>query len=218
VHHPTTTHRYAGRDWDAVARDYAARTLTVGEIVALYAVSQSALYRRLHRDGWILRMSGAADASPKSRSLSGAPACASNSSDDACPRTSSGCMHPPQRSTTPDGDSRAHRQRRPRRGDFVRRLTRALDRKITDFEARHADASPASAADAERDARTLNTLVRLYDKLRSAAKAAASTGPQGTGCGAALAGAPAAKDIDDPDGLRRELARRLEKLRLGDCR
>jgi hypothetical protein len=182
--------KYAGRDWASVARDYAARALTVEQITALYAISTCALYYRASREGW-----------SKRRPPSGPP------------------------------------RGRVRRADFGQRLTNALERRIADFEARHAhrlDSGVPSAADAERDARTLNTLVRLYDKLRAAGHAlspatseggpapargdtlrAGAASSAGADCATA---APAAKDIDDPDGLRRELARRLEKLRLGECR
>ncbi len=154
---------YAGRDWAAVARDYAAKALTVDQLTALYAISRRALYHRAAREAWPTRIAPA-----------GKPT-----------------------------------RRRVRRADFGQRLINALDRKIADFEARRGDTA-LTAADAERDTRTLSTLVRLYDKLQGAtSKAAGPTAP------AASVTAPAAKETHDPDGLRRELARRLEKLRLG---
>jgi len=162
--HPNTPTKYAGRDWSAVARDYAAKALTVVEIAALYAISRTALYNRARSEGWRTRVAMV------------------------------------------DGP----KHRRVRRQDFGQRLVNALDRRIADFEARRAEGE-ASAADAERDARTLNTLVRLYDRLQGAP--GKSAGPAASA--AAIAATPAAKDIHDPDGLRRELARRLEKLCLG---
>jgi hypothetical protein len=159
VHHPIHA-EYTERDWASLARDYAAKALTVDQVSALYAISRSALYNRASRDGWHMRV----------------------------------------------GMTSGTKRRRVRRADFGQRLMIALDRKIADFEARRDNA--LSAADAERDARTLNTLVRLYDKLRG--MAGKSTGPAAHPANAAQA----EKDTHDPDGLRRDLARRLETLRL----
>lgn len=93
-----------------------------------------------------------------------------------------------------------------------RRLMTALDRKMTEFETRMTQAAtgaaPMTAADGERDTRTLNTLVRLFDKLKGfGAKPAAS------GKGAVAAGRRAGKDLHDADRFRNDLARRLESLR-----
>ncbi len=57
-----------------------------------------------------------------------------------------------------------------RRRDMVRRLLDALDKRLLQLEARMAPDAEAggetqSAADAERDARTLSGLARLYAKL-----------------------------------------------------
>jgi hypothetical protein len=164
---------YADRDWASVARDYAARALTVEQIMALYAVTRSALYHRADRDGW-----------PRRRDRPSKPA-----------------------------------HRRARRADFGQRLINALDRKLADFEIRR-DTGAITAADAERDARTLNTLVRLYDKLRGAGYTLA---PAASAAAVSMPASPpasaeaAAKDTHDPDGLRRDLARRLETLQLGGC-
>lgn len=101
-----------------------------------------------------------------------------------------------------------------------KRLLAALDLKMTQFESRMLDAASAAsvasptAADSERDARTLGTLVRLFEKLTGfGEKTAASTraAPQ---AGLETA-APAGKDAHDADRLRQELAQRLEKLRAG---
>jgi hypothetical protein len=107
------------------------------------------------------------------------------------------------------------KRRRIREEDLAQRLLNALDRKMRAFEARLAqghDAAP-SAADAERDARTLNTLVRLFDRLQAAAK-----DPEPAKAARGRARPPAqpvraGKDMDDADFLRRDLAQRLERLR-----
>lgn len=163
--------KYAERNWPSVARDYAAKDLTVDQIAALYVISRRSIYNRAHSEGWPLRV----------------------------------------------GVTAGPTRRRIRRTEFDQRLMIALDRKIVAFEARRDDA--LSAADAERDARTLNTLVRLYDKLQGmmlqglAGKSAGPAAPLGPAATLRPV-ASAAKDTHDPDGLRRDLARRLEMLRL----
>ena len=102
----------------------------------------------------------------------------------------------------------ALRLRQLRERELAIRLMNALDQKMTAFEARLAE-SDASAADSERDARTLNTLVRLFDRLKTVDEKSLRRAP------AANTAIPAAKDVIDADRLRRELARRLARLRAG---
>jgi hypothetical protein len=77
---------------------------------------------------------------------------------------------------------------------------------MTDFENRMAEGG-ASAADTERDARTLNTLFRLFEKLKG-------MGAQSRSRAAAINDADRqVEDAHDADRLRTELAQRLERLR-----
>ena len=103
---------------------------------------------------------------------------------------------------------------RKRKTDLSQRLLTLLERKMSEFETRIAD-GPASAADSERDARTLNTLVRLFEKLQGFGSTNATGGRTSRGAVALTAtnAAPCAKDTHDADRLRNELARRLDKLR-----
>lgn len=104
------------------------------------------------------------------------------------------------------------------RRKIVRRLLEVLDGKMREFEERMAhmqDSGAApSAADTERDARSLNALARLYAKLvelDEAAKPPSSKDSQGSD-------KLAATRSDDADQLRRDLALRLERLnRAGDA-
>jgi hypothetical protein len=94
-----------------------------------------------------------------------------------------------------------------RRRTMVRRLLGVLDGKLKELEDRMAEAqgeAPQSAADIERDARSLTALARLYAKLvelDNAAKGEAEGSNQGD-----------AVRSEDADQLRRDLARRLERL------
>jgi hypothetical protein len=100
----------------------------------------------------------------------------------------------------------ALRLRHLRERELAIRLMNALDQKMTAFEKRLTE-SDASAADSERDARTLNTLVRLFDRLKTVDVKSLRRTP------ATTVPIPDAKDAIDADRLRRELARRLARLR-----
>jgi len=165
------------RDWDAIARDYAAGVLAVPEICALYGVSKVALYNRAQADDWVLRR--AAGVRARSRT----------------------------------------------KADLAQRLLRALDLKMTQFEKRMMEsAASGNAADGERDARTLNTLVQLHDKLTAAqasGKRSASQKAGGRASNSADDPPPtkfasmdtSVRDAQDAEQLRNELAERLGKLR-----
>jgi hypothetical protein len=94
-----------------------------------------------------------------------------------------------------------------RRRDMVRRLLDALDKRLLKLEARMAPDAEAggetqSAADAERDARTLSGLARLYAKLVEL-----DTDAQVAGQGRVKP-----ETTDDADRFRRDLALRLQRL------
>lgn len=97
--------------------------------------------------------------------------------------------------------------------EFAHRLMTALDLKMTQFENRIAEAG--SAADSERDARTLNTLVRLFEKLKGLSAPAAKTGVRVATLvrRAPTAAASTERRDYEADKLRNELAQRLERLR-----
>ncbi|RIA56772.1 hypothetical protein [Dichotomicrobium thermohalophilum] len=95
-----------------------------------------------------------------------------------------------------------YRRRGPRaaRQALVARLYQALEQKMSEFESRLNEGAQ-TAADHERDTRTLNTMVRLFERLSALDEKAggASTG------GSDLNG--------DARALREDLARRLDRLR-----
>jgi len=95
-----------------------------------------------------------------------------------------------------------------RRRDMVRRLLDALDKRLLQLEARMAPDAEAggqtqSAADAERDARTLSGLARLYAKLVELDAGAQLAGERG---------GVKPETTDDADLFRRDLALRLQRL------
>jgi hypothetical protein len=100
----------------------------------------------------------------------------------------------------------AKRSQKARRGEVVQRLLEGLDHGLTQLEARMTpdgnSKEPPSAADAERNSRTLSGLARLYAKL------VALDGEK------KREGGKAAKTEagDDADKLRHDLALRLQRL------
>lgn len=98
-----------------------------------------------------------------------------------------------------------------RRGRIVARLYNLLDAKMSEIETRMANAHgrPMSAAEAERDARNLNALARLYAKLVEMDEAKAARG-------GAKVNDKKTEDGADADRLRRDLAGRLARLQPGD--
>ncbi|MDJ0514452.1 MAG: hypothetical protein QNJ62_13505 [Methyloceanibacter sp.] len=94
-----------------------------------------------------------------------------------------------------------------RRGRIVTRLYNLLDAKMSEIETRMAgsDGRPQSAAEAEREARSLNTLARLYEKLVEMDEAKGARGEGGNAKTQIQDGANA-------DRLRRDLAGRLARL------
>jgi hypothetical protein len=98
-----------------------------------------------------------------------------------------------------------------RRRDIVRRLLEALDKRLVHLEKRmapDAEGEPTqSAADAERDARTLSGLARLYAKLVELDDSASAKGKPDQDKSVTKPEA-----TDDADRLRRDLAVRLQRL------
>jgi hypothetical protein len=160
---PITRLSLRQRDWEALARDYAANELPIQELCALYGISQTALYNHIKARGRPLR---------------------------------SGLGY--------------QAKRKPRREEnLAQRLLISLDEQMTQFESRRATDDAHTTADSERDARTLTSLVRLFDKLKSLGEKQAGRRK------AATPAAPKGKAAHDADRLRQELAQRLEKLRVG---
>jgi ATP-dependent exoDNAse (exonuclease V) alpha subunit len=97
------------------------------------------------------------------------------------------------------------------KANLIARLYRALERKMSEFEDKQSEGA-ASAAESERNARTLNTMVRLFERLQAMEeKALEPAGKVRRGDGTRAS--PEALSAADADRLRDELARRLERLR-----
>jgi len=101
----------------------------------------------------------------------------------------------------------ARRRSRNSRKALIARLYRALEHKMTEFESRLSDGAQ-TATESERDARTLNTMVRLFERLSALEEKAAAEESKSGGEGGDDVAA-------DARALREDLARRLERLRAG---
>lgn len=96
-----------------------------------------------------------------------------------------------------------------RRAGIIARLYAALDQKLQEIENRienhsQADGEAMSAADCERDARTLTTLAKLYEKICELEDV-----PDG---GADDAGIKQKDQEIDADRFRLQIAARLERM------
>lgn len=93
-----------------------------------------------------------------------------------------------------------------RRGDIIARLYAALDRKMKEIEQRLDADDATGAADSERDARTLTSLARLYEKIVDLEGAEEKSEQHGDTSG----------EGHDADRQREEIAERLERLLRGE--
>lgn len=98
-----------------------------------------------------------------------------------------------------------------RRRNLARRLYLIIDAKLREIETRmhqaESGAAPQSAADTERDMRNLNSVLTIYTKLVELDEKAKQAGSEKQGT----------VGSEDAEQLRRDLARRIERLnREGD--
>ena len=174
-------------DWEGIEQAYVKGDWSVLRIAEAFGTSRWTLANRAAKEGWVRQV--------RTKSLR------------------------PGRKPRPPGvppPARPNAQQvRARR--IMARLFRALDEKMRALEeriarARDEDAPPPSAADVERDARTLSSLARLYAKLVELDDRAREQdgGPKGSETDAARSEA-----LPDADRLRRDLALRLQRLNPG---
>jgi hypothetical protein len=171
-----------GIDWDAIKRAVIHGDKSLARIAEEFGSSESTIRRRAKVGDWV-RLVGTKKL-PGGRRLK-AP---------GSPRPTRG------------------RASQVRRRKMVQRLFEVLDQKMRLLEERMAnaqsvDSAPQSAADAERDTRSLNALARLYAKLVELDDAARKGG-----AGEGREPSDAMRSSDDADRLRRDLALRLQRL------
>ena len=101
----------------------------------------------------------------------------------------------------------AHRKSRQSRSDMLQRLFDAVDAKLIRLERHMADDGDATAADGERTARSLNSLIRSFEKLT------AFEDKLGKDAGRRGSGVRGGGERDTTEHRRQELAQRIAKLR-----
>lgn len=172
---PDKTAPAGAPNWDAIKEDFVHSGLSLARLSERHGVSAPRISRRAEKDGW-------------ARLVPVRPLARSPKSKAAAPRK-------PAKTA--------------QRGELVRRLLEALDNGLTQLEARMTPptnaSEPQSAANAERDARILNGLARLYAKLVALDDETRRKEKRGE--------ESAKTEVrDDADKLRQELALRLQRL------
>jgi hypothetical protein len=166
-------------DWDAVKHDFIHGDWSIDRIAEAHGASRTTISKRAKREVWE-RLVGTKRLRPGPRLRpAGAP--------------------------RPTRDALEHR----RRAQLLRRLFRALEARLTEIEKRMAKAEAdgtASAADAERDMRSLSAITSVYAKAieleEQMRKSQAGKGSNTDASGRS----------EDADHLRRDLALRLDRL------
>jgi hypothetical protein len=168
-----------GVDWDKIKHAYIHGDWSLDRIADAYGSSASTITARAKKHGWVRLVGTKPLPCGRRARLPGAPR--------------------PKRANVDQL----------RRRTIIRRLLEVLDGKLTELETRMEEAqatgAPHSAADGERDARSLTALARLYAKLVELDDAAKQATGQGSETETRRTG-------DDADRLRRDLALRLQRL------
>jgi hypothetical protein len=164
-----------GIDWVGIEREYIYGDKSLNRIAALYGSSSGGIRYRAKRDGWV-RLFGTTPLTP-------------------------GPAARLPRAPRPNADQL--RQRR-----LARRLFKVIDAKLQEIETRmnkaDANAAPPSAADTERDVRSVSSLIGLFDKVVELDEAARKAGKGSE--------TSTVRSEADADRLRRDLAERLGRI------
>lgn len=177
-------------DWDAIRAAYAAGELAVERLCALHGIGTTRFYQRRKQEGWPHRRPDLAAARER-QTLAARAARAARATPAANGAAADG--PPPTRRRPVSGAALGRR--------LQAQVLAAIERLERAGAAADASATPATAADRERDARTLTALVRLMEQAKA-------LGGQRRG------GNRQQDDHDlDIDALDAALARHLQSLR-----
>lgn len=189
--------------WADIRRAYAESSESVAAIARAAGVSASAIYRMVRLEGWSQRSGGRA--AGKNAALAAAAGC-----DAGRPKPAPGAKAPAGASVAKSKRAKGNRMGSAGKGaakptNVVKRLYRAIDLKLKRLEERMQSSDELSAADSEREARELSSMIRSFEKVTEVAadidkrrKPVASE----------------RKPIrpEDAERMRREIAERLERL------
>ncbi len=175
--------------WGAIKCAYCGGADTVAALSRQFGVSAHAIRYRIKRDGWQRKVPG-----PLRRKVGRKAAVKSKGEGRG------------RRADVDDGDSGTW-STADTKADVVKRLYRAILRKLAGIEKRLEQDEPLSAAESERQTRELSTMVRSFEKIT------------GVAADIELQRKPGRKREKDRDGrasdaerMRQEIAERLERL------
>ena len=190
-------------DWEDVRRDYEAGALSVLKLLTKYHISLSVLTKQRIDGGWIERASAAKGAGKMTAANATLP--------PAEPPAEVACSTPARRTAKPKPIA----QRRA----LVARLTNAIDTKLKLLERRFEREmssvdnarKTASAADFERDTRSIGLLIKNLEQVTNY-EDGHELGKRITGAAAKSATLASTALADEADRIRTELAARLQRF------
>ena len=188
--------------WEDIRRDYEDHTISTKDVLARHGISRGILTYRIEKENWRRRPT----IMPRSK---------------ATPEAGIGLdsgTHPATAGERVVAPSTAKKKATPiaKRRALVQRLYNAIDTKLGLLERRfqceiEASGKATSAADFERDARAIGTLIKNLEQVTEYDHGN-QPGKRISGAAAKSASIAATALADEADRLRRELAERLQRL------
>ncbi len=186
--------------WAGIRRAYAESGDSVAAIARMAGVSASSIHRRARLQGWSRRSVNAAGR----KATSGAASDLGGPKPAAAGRVREAAACTKNRQTNgkkPAGGGKGAAKP----ASVVKRLYRAIDLKLKRLEERMQSSDELSAADSEREARELSSMIRSFEKVTEvAADIDKRRKPVASGRKPARP--------EDAERMRREIAERLERL------
>ncbi len=170
--------------WSEIRRCYEAGTESAAAIARRFSISAERIYRRARREGWARKGSASGPAPRKPESAPGKARKTSRTRADK----------PTAEPERPGG-----------KAPMVDRLYRAIDVKLTRLEARMRAHQETSAADSEREARELASMIRSFEQVSELKANIAERGARHGEKASTVSPA-------DAERMRTEIAERLERL------
>ncbi|MFN3867626.1 MAG: hypothetical protein ACK4MF_01015 [Hyphomicrobiaceae bacterium] len=189
--------------WTEIARLWQTGELPVTAIAERFGLSRQKLVAVARLRMWPARASGKPGPA-RSAIQAGAGKRRQGSAGDGDDGEASAGVAPRAAAAKP---TTAHRKTRQSRRDMLQRLFDAVDAKLIRLERHMADDGDATAADGERTARSLNSLIRSFEKLT------AFEDKLGKDAGQRGARVRDGGERETTEHRRQELARRIAKLR-----
>ncbi len=195
--------------WADIRRAYAESSESVAAIARAAGVSASAVYRLARLEGWSQRSGGRA--AGKNAALAAAAGCdAAVGCDAGRPKPAPGAKAPAGAAVAKSKRANGNKMGGAGKGaakptSVVKRLYRAIDLKLKRLEERMQSSDELSAADSEREARELSSMIRSFEKVTEVAADIDKRRKP-------VASERKPVRPEDAERMRREIAERLERL------